>query len=232
MMDKFLAWLGQLQWEKLVIMLLSAVSCLLCIVFHELCHGIAAYWMGDDTAKRAGRLTINPIKHIDIIGLIMLFIVHFGWAKPVPVNMRQFRKPKLGMALTALAGPVGNLLLAVILVPGYAAAAFWYQVSGLFGANYLAAFLGSTISLSVGLAVFNLFPIPPLDGSKVLFAVLPPKAYYTLMRYERFGMILLVVLLYTGILDTPLSFLRDGILDGMMALLGGPVLRLLMGGMQ
>ena len=119
-MDAIFAWFAQLKWDKLLEMVLVALSCIVCIVFHEVCHGLAAMWMGDNTARRAGRLSLNPLKHIDPIGLVMLFTVHFGWAKPVPVDMRRFRNPKAGMALTALAGPVGSLLLAAVLMPLYA----------------------------------------------------------------------------------------------------------------
>lgn len=228
-MEAFSAWFSQLQWGKLIEMLLSAAACLICIVWHELCHGLAALWMGDDTARRSGRLTLNPLKHIDPVGLLLLFTVHFGWAKPVPVNMRKFHNPKLGMALTALAGPAANFLLALLLTAGYAAALVWYQTSGDPMAYYLAVFLLMTITVSIGLMVFNLIPVPPLDGSKVLFSLLPPRAYAFLMRYERYGMILLVVLLYTDILDVPLSFARDAVQQFIFTAAGEPVVRLLIG---
>lgn len=228
-MNGILGWFGQLQWEKLLEMLIIAVSCVVCIVFHELCHGLAALWMGDETAKRAGRLTLNPLKHIDIVGLVLLFTARFGWAKPVPVDLRRFHNPKMGMALTSLAGPGGNLALAVILAPFYAVALFWFQLTRNSAAWYVLMLLINTISLSIGLAVFNLFPIPPLDGSKILFTFLPPRLYLKLMRYERYGMILLVALLYLGILDNPLAFLRDGILNGILTVFADPVLRLLIG---
>ena len=228
-MEAFSQWFSQLQWGKLIEMVLSAAACLVCIVLHELCHGVAALWMGDDTARRSGRLTLNPIKHIDLVGLVLLFTVHFGWAKPIPVNMRHFRRPKLGMALTALAGPCGNFLIALLLTPCYAASFFWFQSSGSQAAYYLAVFLLMTITVSIGLMVFNLIPVPPLDGSKVLFSVLPPQWYRQLMRYERYGMILLVALLYMGVLDTPLSVLRNAVQQFIFTVAGDPVIRLLMG---
>ena len=228
-MNSFMQWFSQLQWGNLLELLISAASCLLCIVLHELCHGAMALLLGDDTARRSGRLSLNPLKHIDLVGLVLLFTVHFGWAKPVPVNMQRFRNPRRDMALTALAGPVGNLLLALLLVPVYAAVFVWYQTSNLMVAFYIALFLLSTIRLSIGLGVFNLFPIPPLDGSKVLFTFLPHSWYLKLMRYERYGVILLVTLLYLGILDAPLVFLRNGLFDIMFSVLGEPVLRLLIG---
>ena len=228
-MEAFSQWFSQLQWGKLIEMVLSAAACLVCIVLHELCHGGAALWMGDDTARRSGRLTLNPIKHIDLVGLVLRLTGHFGWAKPIPVNMRHFRRPELGMALTALAGPCGNFLIALLLTPCYAASFFWFQSSGSQAAYYLAVFLLMTITVSIGLMVFNLIPVPPLDGSKVLFSVLPPQWYRQLMRYERFGMILLVALLYLGVLDTPLSALRNAVQQFIFTFAGDPVFRLLMG---
>jgi len=227
-MDAFFAWFSQLKWERLLEMVLIAAGCVICIVFHEICHGLAAMWMGDHTARRAGRLSFNPLRHIDPIGLVMLFTVHFGWAKPVPVDMRRFRNPRAGMALTALAGPVGNLLLAAVLMPLYALCVYWFQVKQSDFAYFGLVFVINMISLSIGLGVFNLFPVPPLDGSKILFAFLPPKWYLKLMRYERYGMIVLVVLLFLGVLDAPLGFLRDGIMDILLKMIAEPVLGLLL----
>ena len=228
-MEAFSQWFSQLEWGKLIEMVISAAACLFCIVLHELCHGLAALLMGDDTARRSGRLTLNPLKHIDLVGLVLLFTVRFGWAKPVPVNMRQFRRPKLGMALTALAGPFGNFLLALLLTSGYAAALVWYQSCGSMAVYYLAVFLLTTATISIGLMVFNLLPIPPLDGSKVLFSILPTRWYGKLMRYERFGAVILVLLLYLGVLNVPLSFLRNGVQQFIFTVAGEPVIRLLIG---
>ena len=228
-MEAFSQWFSQLQWGKLIEMALSAAACLLCIVLHELCHGLAALWMGDDTARRSGRLTLNPLKHIDLVGLVLLLTVHFGWAKPVPVNAMKFHRPKLGMALTALAGPIANFLIALLLTPGYAAAIVWYQFSGCLAVYYLVILLLMMITVSIGLMVFNLIPVPPLDGSKVLFSVLPSQWYRKLMRYERYGMFVLVALLYLGVLDGPLSFLRNGIQQFIFTVAGDPVVRLLIG---
>ena len=227
-MNSFLQWFSQLQWDVLINMVLSAAACLLCIVLHELCHGWAALCMGDETALRAGRLTLNPLKHIDWVGLLLLITVHFGWAKPVPVNMRRFRRPKLGMALTALAGPAGNLLLALALTPLYTAAFVYDRLYG-GGFGYLSYFLIRAVTVSIGLAVFNLLPVPPLDGSTILFTFLPDKWHRFLLKYERYGMFLLMALLYCGALDAPLSFLRNGILQFMFTVAGDPVVRLLLG---
>lgn len=219
-------WLAQLRldsiWQTLVVVLAS----LLCITVHETCHGLAAYWMGDDTAKRMGRLTLNPLKHADLVGLIMMALVHFGWAKPVPINMRRFRNPKAGMALTALAGPVSNVLLALVALLLRSVVILVAMGTAHYGTliSYLILFFEYMAVLSAGLAVFNLFPIPPLDGSKVLFALLPDSSYDKLMRYEKYGMLLLVVLLFFNVLDTPLIFLREQLLDGLSWLLT-PVVR-------
>lgn len=214
-MNGFTAWLGQLELDSLWQMLVTVAACVLCITFHETCHGLAALALGDPTAKRAGRLTLNPLKHIDIWGLVMLAVAKFGWAKPVPVNMQNFKNPKSGMAITALAGPLGNIVLSAVAMMLYSVCYFYDLLYGGQLWYYLEQFFAYTMILSAGLAVFNLFPVPPLDGSKVLFAILPPQWYARLMRYERYGMILLMVLLLSGVLDAPLSFLRNGLITGL-----------------
>lgn len=215
-MAEFQTWLSQLQLDNLWQMLVTVASCVLCITFHETCHGLVAYALGDPTAKRAGRLTLNPLKHIDLFGLVMLAVVKFGWAKPVPVDMRRFRSPKAGMALTALAGPLGNLLLAFLAVLLYSVCGFYYDLYGGQVWYYLVLFCLDTMVLSVGLAVFNLIPVPPLDGSKILGAFLPVRWYVRLMRYERYGMIVLVALLMTNVLDGPLETARWAVIDALM----------------
>ena len=217
-MNGFTQWLQQLQFGSLLEMLVTVAASLLCITVHETCHGLAALWMGDDTAKRMGRLTLNPLHHVDPMGLVMMALVRFGWAKPVPVDMRRFRRPKLGMALTALAGPVSNVLLMVLamLLRAVALVPYFLHPSALW--EYVLLFLEYTAVLSAGLAVFNLFPIPPLDGSKIFFSLMPARMYGRLMRYERYGMVLLAALLLLNVLDGPLSYLRSLLIDGASAL--------------
>ena len=190
---------SNLDWSVVTNALLAIIPALICITFHELSHGYVAYRLGDDTAKKMGRLTLNPIKHIDIFGLVMMAVFRFGWAKPVPVNMMRFRYPKRYMAITALAGPVSNVLLAIIVFFIYGLAAgplvpLIKDPGEASAAAYTLIMLYNTAYISVALAVFNLLPIPPLDGSKVLFSFIPDAHYYKLMRFERYGMILLIVI--------------------------------------
>lgn len=202
-----------LDWTVLIDLALSVIPVLICITIHEVSHGLFALALGDDTAKRAGRLSLNPIKHFDVIGFIMLVTVHFGWAKPVPVNMMRFKNPKLGMALTALAGPASNIVLASL-------ALFLYGLLyGLLSCStvgyYVLYALLLTARISVSLGVFNLIPVPPLDGSKILFSFLPQRWYYVLMRYERYGSVLMIILVVTGVISGPLSAAVNRVFEGL-----------------
>ncbi len=181
---------------------------------HELAHGVVASWLGDDTAKRAGRLTLNPLRHLDPMGLLMMLVFHFGWAKPVPVNMMKFKNPKQGMALTALAGPACNLLITVVFLFLYGAL-FKPLSAGEAGGVFLEC-IELTAYISLGLCLFNLIVVPPLDGSKVLFSLLPDSAYIKLMRYERYGSIILLLLVWTGVLGKPLGSLISKAFNGLM----------------
>ena len=173
------------------------LAVLFCLTVHETCHGLAALALGDPTAKRQHRLSLNPLRHIDWFGLLMMLVAGFGWARPVPVNPDYFKKPRQGMALTALAGPASNLLLALLLlIP--ARLIYTYAHYSVFNQTAL-DFLTSTAALSIGLGLFNLIPIPPLDGSKVLAVLLPERAYRWLMRYERFGIFALWLLVALGV---------------------------------
>ncbi len=190
-----------LDWAALAGALLRVLGVFLCLTVHETCHGLAAYALGDLTAKRAHRLSLNPLHHIDWFGLAAMLLVGFGWAKPVPVDMSYFKKPRQGMALTALAGPVSNFALAALAM--LLARAIYRQYG--VGWDYLFDFLLMTAYMSIGLGLFNLIPISPLDGSKVLFAFLPDAAYETLMRYEKYGMVVLLTLVWLGVGDNLLG---------------------------
>ena len=192
-----------LDFGSMLDMVLRLAAVLLCLTVHEACHGLAAYALGDPTARRAHRLSLNPLRHIDWFGLLMMFAAGFGWAKPVPVNPNYFKKPKQGMALTALAGPVSNFLLALLTL---LAARIFCDVAAYSETNQrILDFLLMMAVLSIGLGLFNLVPIPPLDGSKVLFAVLPDRAYDWLMRNERYGMLLLFALVFFDVGSNALS---------------------------
>ena len=210
-MNEINAFLNHMDWASLCSLILRVAAVLACIVIHEVSHGVAAYWLGDPTAKSRNRLSLNPLCLIDPLGALMMLLVGFGWAKPVPVDMRYFKHPKSGMAVTALAGPISNFILA------YAALLLaWVlmgimTVTGILGSSLMWTcldFLQTVALLSVGLGVFNLIPFPPLDGSKVVEAFLPDHLYYRILRYEFAGMIILMLVLWSGWLDAPLTMAR------------------------
>ena len=196
--------------EAVMFVLSGCFVVFICSPIHELSHAYAAYKLGDTTAKSDGRLTFNPLKHIDPIGMTMILVFGFGYAKPVPVNINRLHNPKRDMALVSLAGPFSNLVLAFIMN------FFAYMVEYFGGSStfvdiiYTFFFYGAYINIV--LAAFNLLPIPPLDGSKVLAAVLPSRAYYKYMTYERYAMIVLIVILFTGILDKVLGVIASALM--------------------
>ncbi len=200
--------------------LFAALFVIFCVSpLHEYSHALVAYKLGDRTAKFQGRLTLNPLAHIDPIGAIMILLVGFGYAKPVPVNMRNFprQKRKFYMGLTALAGPMSNIIMAFLMTLCYSLFFKLMLVNGpdkMFY-NMCTFFIYASI-INISLAVFNLIPIPPLDGSRIMSAVLPDKYYYKIMQYERYIMIALFVLIYIGVLDRPLNIAVDLVYDGML----------------
>lgn len=212
-MISVISFLRQGEFLQAIIFILSGCFVVfVCAPVHEFAHGYAAYKLGDNTAKREGRLTLNPLAHIDIVGMIMILLFGFGFAKAVPVNMRNFKNPKAGMALTGLAGPVSNLIMAFISIfLFYMCNAMFYSDNIIVGAIELFFYYAAFINVS--LAVFNLLPIPPLDGSKIIAGVLPDRIYYKYMQYERYVMIAVLILLFTGILDTPLSYLDYSMME-------------------
>lgn len=190
---------------------------LITITVHEVAHGYAAYKLGDPTAKSLGRLTLNPLKHLDIFGALCMLIFKFGWAKPVPINTRYFKKPKRDMAITALAGPLANFAMALVLSLIYALLTtllFCVPIKSELAGKivYQAALYILQFSyLNISLGIFNLIPCPPLDGSRIFLVWLPQKLYFGIMKYERFMPIILMALLYTGILTPFLSWLTAGL---------------------
>lgn len=212
--------------EAIISVLLSIPVILFALTIHECSHGFAAKVMGDPTAYNLGRLSLNPAKHLDPIGTLMMMLFGFGWAKPVPVNSRYFRKPRAGMIITSIAGPLSNLIAGYIfyfissliyyyyLVPGGAAYTIMFGMGAsaldyLMMTLYLLFFIG--YSMNIGLALFNLLPIPPLDGSRILFAVLPARMYFGMMKYERYISLALMMMLFTGVLSRPLGIIMNEI---------------------
>ena len=217
--------------------LLSLPVLLLAFSVHETAHGYVAYRLGDPTARSLGRLTLNPIKHIDILGFISMLLFHIGWAKPVPVNTRYFKNPKRDMALTGAAGPLSNLVLALIhlvllrVVLIFAADAFYGDAVAFFHTGEKGSLTFTLMSLmvyllylgvimNISLAIFNLIPVPPFDGSRIFYAFLPTRMYFAVMKYERIIMIVILVLFATGFLSTPLSYLLNLFEEGLFTISG------------
>lgn len=226
MISKLLS--GNFGSMDLIGLLLRIPIVLIALSVHECAHGYIAYKMGDTTAKSFGRLTLNPIKHLDIFGTVCMFLFGFGWAKPVPINARRFDNPKKGMALTALAGPVSNVILSflglILYGIAYVLAVKFPDV--FFGSsfavnfyNVLITFLMMFHTMNLSLAIFNLFPIPPLDGSRIALAVLPDKLYFGFMKYEHIIQIALMLALFSGLLDVPLNFIIGAVSSGMFKIL-------------
>lgn len=197
-------------------LILSIPGLLIALTFHEFAHGYAAYRMGDNTARYSGRLSLNPLDHLDIWGTLCLLFFHFGWAKPVPINPANFREQKKGIIIVSLAGPFANFLLAFVcavvckilvrFTNSSEIALFFYQI-----------FLYAEV-MNVGLMVFNLIPIPPLDGSKVLMEFLPPRARYEMYRIERYSGIVLLILVWTRVL-TPILGTLSGWVFSLLSLM-------------
>ena len=195
-------------------MLTMLPGILIALTFHEFAHGLAAYAMGDDTAKNAGRLSLDPMKHIDPIGFIMLFIMRFGWAKPVPINENNFKHERLGLFFVSIAGITMNLILALI-----------FQLILFFTADIvqLSAYVDvmrGRVWINIMLAAFNLLPIPPLDGSKIIYTFLPRNLRFTFYKYESYGSIILIILLLTG----GISLLLNPVISALISFLNSIIL--------
>lgn len=185
-----------------ILFLILSVLLLYSIIAHEVAHGAVAYFFGDDTARRYGRLTLNPISHIDPVGALMLFLVGFGWAKPVPVDYNRLKHSRFALFSVSLAGCAANILIAVI-------ALVVLQFEGPRNSLVLSTLLPIVVRINIILGAFNLIPIPPLDGSKILMSFLPQQAQEQLSRIEPYGFFILVFLLITRLLDPVISFMQN-----------------------
>lgn len=191
--------------------LIRTLVALVAIPFHEAGHALAAWLLGDPTAKREGAAVAEPVQAFRPSGHAVHGVCGVGWAKPVSTDPRNFKNPKLGMALTALAGPVANLLLAYLAMVVWKLLYYWVPVTEV--TVFAARFLQYLVMMDVSLAVFNLIPVPPLDGSRVLLAVLPERIYFGLIKYERVIMVILLAAVWGGFLDGPLTVLNGVVWD-------------------
>jgi len=204
--------------DKIFDLFINALVLFTALPVHECAHAWVAHKMGDDTAKNEGRITLNPFKHLSLWGSIMMILIGFGWGKPVNVDARNFKNPRKGMVLTSLAGPASNFIMAFLAMIvcrvmyglGYVNSSETMSIIG-------DIFLYITM-INISLGVFNFLPIPPLDGSKIFNAVLPERFYFKIMKYEQYIFIALIVLVYSGLLDTPLAFLQNKVTNVMVFL--------------
>ncbi len=199
--------------EMLFNFLIRALVLFTAMPLHECAHGYVAVKLGDDTPRAQGRLTLNPFAHLDRIGSLMLFFTGFGWAKPVMVDARNFKRPRLGMALTALAGPVSNLIMSLVMLVVLKLLLIAEPGDGMLNmASMLAQIFYTIVMINTSLAVFNLLPVPPLDGSKIFGVLLPEKLYFAMNRYQQVISTVLILLLFFGFLSGPLMWLTGRVL--------------------
>ena len=213
-------------------LLLSMPVMLLALSVHESAHGYVAGRLGDPTARNLGRITLNPIKHFDLLGFLSMLILHIGWAKPVPVNSRYFKNPRRDFAIVGAAGPLSNLCLAILhlallrIVMIFATDAVLYgrisSETALIVLSLVVYILYMGVAMNVILAIFNLIPIPPFDGSRIFYAFLPPKWYFGVMKYERYIMIGCIALFFglSRLGLNPLRALEDWFINGLFTITG------------
>lgn len=197
--------------DRIVEFVMHGIVLLTAFPVHECAHALSAHWLGDDTAKDQGRITLNPLRHLDLFGTIFMLFAGFGWAKPVPINPNNFKNRKVGMAVSSLAGPLSNLILSYISI--ILCKILIYNSAGNTYLDALADVFWYSTILNVGLAVFNLLPIPPLDGSRIFNLVLPEKIYFKIMKYENIVFGILFLAIWMGFLDRPLMFLQQKAYD-------------------
>ena len=209
--------MGLMDKRTLLVWLLRALVMLVAIPVHEAAHALVSAKLGDTTAKDRGRLTLNPMAHFDLLGALCMIFTGIGWAKPVPTFASRFKNPKAGMALTAAAGPVANLLVAFVAVLLYKILyCSHYALPAGAAINFVLLFLEYMASINTMLAVFNLLPVPPFDGSRIVTVFLPQRTYFQLMKYERYIFIAVFLLLFLGFLDGPLYLLNNAVWDFLM----------------
>ncbi len=205
---------GNFDFLELMVGLFSRLFVVFCTMpIHEYAHALIATKLGDETPRLSGRLTLNPFAHIDLLGALMIFLCGFGYAKPVSVNPRNFKDPKKGMAITAIAGPTSNLIMGFFFVfLSVLVQTLFYKLDMML-LYPMVSFLYFAAAINVNLAVFNLLPIPPLDGSRILQLLIPAKYYYKFLQYERYVVIVVFILIVSGVLSTPLSVISSLILS-------------------
>ncbi len=200
--------------------IIKALVLFTAVPVHECAHAWAAEKMGDDTGRQQGRITLNPFAHLTLMGSLMMLLVGFGWGKPVMIDPRNFKDPKKGMVLSSLAGPASNFVMAFLAMIVSKVMMIIAAVNGDETFSYLSLAFLYVVLINISLGVFNFLPIPPLDGSKIFNAILPERWYFTIMKYENFIFIGLIVLLYSGLLDSPLNFCEMKVIEAMDFLTG------------